>query len=125
MTPSAQMSARASTLRVDLSCSGDMYVGDPITARVLVMLSPWVASSVTETFAMPKSSTLTRSDPSGCVTTKRFADFRSRWTMPSPCASAIASQVCVMKSTASATDSGPRRKSRCSRSSPSRYSITM
>ena len=36
MTPSAQMSARASIARVERICSGDMYRGDPMTMLELV-----------------------------------------------------------------------------------------
>ncbi len=37
MTPSAQMSVRASTLRGERICSGDMYEGEPSTVCVLVI----------------------------------------------------------------------------------------
>ena len=36
IVPSAQISVRASTLRADRICSGDMYSGEPMTAEVLV-----------------------------------------------------------------------------------------
>ena len=45
-------------------------------------------------FEMPKSSTLSSGVPSAPRVRKRFAGLRSRWTMPSACASASASQAC-------------------------------
>jgi hypothetical protein len=63
--------------------------------------------------------------PPGSRATKRFAGFRSRWTIPIACASAIASQACSRKSTAVSTGSGPCCSRRSDRSPPSRYSITM
>ena len=73
---------------------------------------------------MPKSSTLMQSEPSGRRVQKRFAGLRSRCTMPSECASAIASHACRTNSTASPTGSGPRLRGArprgpCPRGTPS------
>jgi len=88
MTPSDHTSVRASTLRAERICSGDMYVGEPSTACVVVISrSPRPC-----TLEMPKSSTLTHGEPSRRVVRKRLAGLRSRWTMPRAWASASASQ---------------------------------
>ncbi len=51
MTPSDQMSVRASTVRAERICSGDMYEGEPSTAWVLVISR----SALPSTLEMPKS----------------------------------------------------------------------
>jgi hypothetical protein len=87
MMPSAQMSVRESTLREERSCSGDEYKGDPMNDVVFVRA--W--SEPSRDLEIPKSSTLTSGEPSALCATKRFAGFKSRWTIPSECASATAS----------------------------------
>jgi hypothetical protein len=92
--PSAQMSARASTVLADTSCSGAMYAGDPSSAAVLVLAaSPGPFGAILDT---PKSSTFTHGEPSARRTTNRLAGLRSRCTMPAAWASAIASQAWPM-----------------------------
>ena len=91
MAPSDQMSARTSTSRVFFSCSGDMYWGEPMTVSLPVSRISRRAVRREVTFEMPKSSTLIHGVPSARREKKRFAGFRSRCTMPSVCASAIAS----------------------------------
>ena len=54
-----------------------------------------IASSASVSLAsleMPKSSTFTEAEPSAALVRKRLAGLRSRWTMPTVCASAMASQ---------------------------------
>ena len=58
-----------------------------MSALVLVMSCPGAAGVVI--FEMPKSSTLIESWPSARWMQKRFAGLRSRWTIPSACASAM------------------------------------
>ncbi len=99
-----------------------MYPGEPMTVEVRVTI--W-SRSVIGIFEMPKSSTFTVGRPDGRVARNRFAGLRSRWTMPSECASATASHASSTKPTLSVTGSGPRRSRVCARSCPSRYSMTM
>ena len=62
ITPSAQMSVRMSTARADISCSGDMYSGEPMTAVVLVI--PWSPLELgLVSLEMPKSKTLMHEEP--------------------------------------------------------------
>jgi hypothetical protein len=91
--PSDQMSVRLSTLLLLRICSGEIYCGEPITAEVAVRLG-WIAASSLVAFEIPKSSTLTSAEPTLRCVRKRFAGFRSRCTIPSACASAIASHAC-------------------------------
>ncbi len=65
-----------------------MYEGEPIIDVVTVIAS-W--ASRLGILEMPKSSTLMTGLPLGRSARNRFAGLRSRWTMPSACASAIAS----------------------------------
>jgi hypothetical protein len=58
-----------------------MYLGDPIAVRLLVNSALDSAAS-TRSLDTPKSSTLMSGRPSGRFERKRFAGFRSRWTMP-------------------------------------------
>ncbi len=113
------MSLRASTSAAERICSGDMYSAEPMPTSVAVMR---VSSS---SFEMPKSSTLITASPLRFRARKRFAGLRSRWTMPSPCASATAAHACCTHPAASPGGSGPRSRSTCERSAPSRYSRTM
>ncbi len=127
MPPSDQRSARPSTSRADFICSGAMYSGDPSTVAVWVsdIPSPLSPPSGPVVLEMPKSSTFTQLDPSAARVSRRFAGLRSRWTMPAPWASAMASQASSTCCTASWTGSAPRALSTTERSLPSRYSITM
>ena len=58
------MSARESTLREDLICSGDMYSGEPMIADVLVSDMSALLSPVGSVFEIPKSRTLSVVPPS-------------------------------------------------------------
>lgn len=91
--------------------------------RVMAMSEPDADRPVS--LEIPKSSTLTACSPSDRTTQKRFAGFRSRWTIPIAWASAIASQACSTNSTACSTGNAPRSLSHAERSRPSRYSMTM
>ena len=101
-----------------------MKVGVPMIADVLVftLLSPSPVS-----LAMPKSRILARSPPATSTsrTRKMFSGLRSRWTMPRACADCSDDATCRRIRTASNGGSRPKRRSRPSRVSPSRYSITM
>ena len=77
-------------MRDERSCSGDMYIGEPSTSVVCVS-APSVGSPAPVIFEMPKSSTLMMRRLSDRFARKRFDGLRSRWTMPSACASAMAS----------------------------------
>ena len=76
------MSERPSTCFAERTCSGDMYIGDPITvlscviARRGALLS--ATSMVAVTFEMPKSRTFTSAVPSRRSVTNRFSGLRSR-----------------------------------------------
>ena len=126
MTPSAQMSVRASTRlrRRDL-------LGRHVERRAeqrptsVVMSVPRPRRTRPVVFEIPKSRTLTRASRPGAGRRKRFAGLRSRWTMPSACASASASHAWSTKSTASLEGQRAAPPGRSPRSSPSRYSITM
>ena len=76
-------------------------------------------------FAMPKSSTLTRMPPGAASsgTRKRLSGLRSRWTIPLPCAAASAEAVCMIDVDGLARPASRRAASRCARLSPSRNSI--
>ena len=76
-------------------------------AEVVVIPTPCPAIEVPVTFEIPKSSTLTDNEPSARRMTNRLAGFRSRCTMPSPCASAMASHACSANSTACSMGSAP------------------
>ena len=78
MTPRAQMSVRSSTSPASVSCSGDMYVGDP-SAPAAVVIDPVPCDALGSRFLeMPKSRTLTISLPSAPRVKNRFAGLRSR-----------------------------------------------
>ena len=68
-----------------------MYSGVPTTNPVLVTFCP--DSSPPTAFAMPKSTTFTRSFPP-CWAIMMLSGFRSRWTIPPSCATCSASAVC-------------------------------
>src|SRR6266545_2499713 len=123
--PSAHTSARGSTVLPNANCSGDMYEGEPSAMLLPVRPAVWVLNPRVVTFEIPKSSTFTAKSPSARRITKRLAGLRSRWTIPRACASAMASHVCSMNSTACPRGSGPRERSHSATSSPSRYSITI
>ena len=93
--------------RVDLlgrraSARATCRAGEPMRALVVVMSCARRPPCVV-IFEMPKSSTLIESWPSARRMQKRFAGFRSRWTMPSACASAMASHAWSTNSTACST----------------------
>ena len=90
------------------SCVGDDSVGSPLAA-------PSTATS----FASPKSSTFTR--PS--VVTNKFSGFRSRCTIPFPCAASSPRAACSINSSASRSPRA-RRRSRSRSVSPARSSVT-
>ncbi len=90
------MSVRASTSRDEETCSGDMYSGDPSTAEVRVSEPSCGLLARPVILEIPKSSTLTIGVPSVRRMRNRFAGLRSRCTIPSACASAMASQACRM-----------------------------
>ena len=118
--PSDHTSVRASTVRAERICSGDMYAGVPSIDWV------WVSdtSVLFATFEMPKSSSFTSGVPSPRQVTKKFDGLTSRWTMPRAWASARPSHAWTMNSTASAGAMRWLCSSMLSRSTPSRYSIT-
>ena len=74
-TPSAQMSARASTARVFRICSGGMYAGEPNIDPLAVIHERLANPDVLE---MPKSRTLTISRPSPSRARKKLEGFKSR-----------------------------------------------
>ena len=70
-----------------------------------------------------RSRAASRAAPRSSPTSITFAGFRSRWTMPRPCATARASPICAPTSSTCPSGSGPvRRRSASVR--PSTYSIT-
>ncbi len=87
-TPSDQMSVRWSTVFGLRTCSGDMYGGEPSTARAPVSCCVCRSGAASCDLEMPKSRTLITSVPSGFLVRKRFEGFRSRWMIPRPCACA-------------------------------------
>ena len=102
---------RASTSLVDLSCSGDMYEGEPMIVAVAVSAGSRLGSSPPRSsFEMPKSSSLTHGEPSARRVTKRFDGLRSRWTMPAACTSASASH--AWRAISHASSIGQRAASR-------------
>ncbi len=124
MQPSAYRSARWSTSPEPLHCSGDMYVGVPITAPVVVWLT---ASALPLSLAMPKSSSLVRAPVgiSGSGTRKMLSGLRSRWTMPWACTAASELHTLRTIHAASPSPMRPWRRMYCDSGSPSRNSITM
>ena len=93
-------------------------------ACVLVMLPSDAPPGSALTFEMPKSRSLTRTDPSLRFARKRFAGFRSRWTIPAEWTSPSPSHACIAYSMASPIGSDGVDCRSESRSRPSRYSIT-
>src|SRR5438270_697742 len=63
-----------------------MYSGVPNTEPCLVSLGPAAEPSAGCTFAMPKSTILTKSGRPSRSIRNTFSGFRSRWTMPLSCA---------------------------------------
>ncbi len=86
MTPTAQRSARRSMLGARLTCSGDMYAGEPI---MLLTAVRFCFTGPPVDLEMPKSSTLTRRPPSARLARKRLEGLRSRWMTPMRCAMPI------------------------------------
>jgi len=109
--PTDQMSARWSVFFTFWICSGDMYVGEPMMARLAVTLvgSEPPVPKASSTLEIPKSSTLMTGGAPVCCVRNRLEGLRSRWTTPRAWASATASSACTTYSTASPTGSGPRR----------------
>src|SRR5262249_22305312 len=77
------MSARASSERSAMACSGAMYIGVPLAVMSPVSAAPGSLVS----FTRPKSRTLAMSDSPPRTATNTLAGFRSRWTRPSAWAS--------------------------------------
>src|SRR4029077_3380539 len=75
ITPREKMSERGSA-RLPITCSGDMYFGEPSSIPV------WVRSPVPRMRAMPKSVIFT----GPFATTMMLAGLMSRWTTPRWCA---------------------------------------
>ncbi len=73
MSPRDHTSVRASTGRSASACSGDMYIGVPISEPAAVSVD-WFGSPLPTCFTMPKSSNFT----SPSFVTKAFAGLRSR-----------------------------------------------
>ena len=118
------MSLRSSAFLALCQHSGGRYSGEPMSALVLVRLTP--AEVVPDSiFEMPKSRTLTAGEPSARRAKNRLAGLRSRCTIPSEWACASASQACSTYRTASAMATRPQAAISSSRSRPSRYSSTM
>jgi hypothetical protein len=86
MTPTDQMSERASRSISPCTCSGLMNCGVPSTspARVSALLP------APRSLAMPKSSSLTRNGSLSSRWRKTLAGLRSRWTIWAWCAAASA-----------------------------------
>src|SRR5215472_845084 len=99
-------------------CSGDMYRGVPSTRPSSVRMPE------AETFAMPKSTSLGVTSPSGSTERKMFAGVTSRCTTPHACAWARADSSGTAMATASLQLSVPCRRSHFSSDSPRRSSIT-
>jgi hypothetical protein len=94
------MSLRASR-SAPLNCSGLMYGGVPRTMPACVSFCSF-AAAFSSLFAMPKSSTFTKSSSPARLVRKMFAGLRSRWTTPFSCASCSDPQTCpMMRSTRS------------------------
>ncbi len=80
-----------------------------MSACVLVMPPSEEPPGAVATFEIPKSSSLTRTEPSLRRARNRFAGFKSRWTIPAAWASPRPSHACIAYSMASAIG-GVRRR---------------
>ncbi len=124
-TPADQTSARASRFFAPLACSGDMYIGEPMSELVCVSATSCaLASGSAFTFAMPKSQILTTISPAALCARKTFAGLMSRWMTPASCARSRPSSSCAMMRSPTSHRTTPRRFSIVSRSSPESSSIT-
>ena len=113
MTPSENTSERPS-IGLPVTCSGDMYLGEPSTAPT------WVSMSDARMRATPKSITLARLSP----TIMMLPGLTSRCTTPRSCANASPSATCARISSTNGSSRPPRFI--MSRSStPSSTSIAM
>ena len=101
-------------------CSGDMYVGVPITRPVRVLLEELPPSPVS--LAIPKSRILVKFLSLPRVHRYRFSGLRSRCTMPLAWLAASAEVHCCMMCSVSLKAS-PERRTRAARLSPSRNSM--
>ncbi len=99
-----------------VNCSGDMYGGVPSTMPWRVSFALAV-SSLSSRFAMPKSSTFTKSPFWPFCVSTMFSGFRSRCTMPCSCASCSEPHTCCMMNSARGPFSGARAMM-CARLSP-------
>ena len=97
-----------------------MYSGVPTTRPVLVT---FCFSSPPAAFAMPKSTTLARSNPPRVLVIMMLSGFKSRCTMPNSWAASSASAVWRAISAARFGASAPSRLIRSVSDSPSMNSI--
>jgi hypothetical protein len=97
-----------------------MYAGVPITMPVRVCDEPF-ASPVS--FAMPKSSSLTKSVSRPRCARMMLSGFRSRWTMPILCDAASASATCMPIANARSGGSGACWRISADSVPPARYSM--
>ncbi len=117
------MSLRAS-IGFPVNCSGLMYGGVPRTIPCWVSFCSFLSSSF-DRFAIPKSSTFTKSfDPARSVRTM-LSGFKSRWTIPRPCASSSEPHTWFMIFSTRAGSIAPPFSSVSARFFPSTNSITM
>ena len=100
--PSRGRSARRACGRAP--APGDMYSGVPHTIPAVV--SPGSLFFASISLAMPKSSTTASSPWVRSCWTRMFSGLRSRWRMPSPCASLSAARICSVRSTMRSRASG-------------------
>ncbi len=105
------------------ACSGLMYSGVPQTSPACVSFGSFAPGEVI--FAIPKSSTFTKSGSPRRGSTMTFSGFRSRCTIPCAWASARAERTCAAMRTMRASPSGDSSAIRRARSLPPRCSIAM
>ena len=102
-------------------CSGDMYAGVPITMPVRVRCEPIALPPVS--FAMPKSSSFTKSRSRPRCKRMMLSGFRSRWTIPHLCEAESASATCSAIVSARSGGSGASVRITCDSVTPARYSM--
>ena len=85
--------------------------------------SPSGSAPALRSFAIPKSSTFTKSSPERVCVSITFPGFTSRWTIPASCASASEPRICWPISATRRSGSGPASRSTVARSFPATYSI--
>ena len=100
------MSLRASS-GLPCACSGDMNSGVPKTMPSCVSMIDPGRISRSVTLARPKSSTFGKSRRPPWLQRKMFSGLRSRWMMPSRCASSSAPHTWIRIGSARSTGSGP------------------